>query len=68
MSVFGIAEEGTQRLGGCRHRNPSPALPTACQKRIDIAYAHVREGALLHAEPLAKLSDKPGVLADGLAG
>src|SRR4029453_14129754 len=64
----GIAEEGPQRLGGCRHGNPTPALPAARQKRIDVTHAHVREGVLLGAEPLAKLVDKPRVLTDGLAG
>ncbi len=66
--VCGIAEEGPQRLGGCRHGNPTPALPADRQKRIYVAYAHVREGVRLGAEPLAKLVDKPCVLTDGLAG
>src|SRR5262249_10866355 len=66
--VCGIAEEGPQRLGGCCHGNPTPALPTARQKGIDVPHAHVREGVRLGAEPLAKLVDKPRVLTNGRPG
>jgi hypothetical protein len=38
------------------------------EERIDIAHGDLREGALREAEPLSKLSRKPGVLTDDLTG
>src|SRR5215471_1559227 len=68
LPVFGIAEEGPQRLGGGSDRYPTPAVPAGQEERIDVTHRDSHEGALMCAPPLAKLSHKPRVGVEGFAG
>src|SRR5512138_3506655 len=68
LPVFGITEEGPQRLGGGGYRHPTPAVPAGQEERIDVTHRDSSEGALMGAPPLAKLSHKPRVGTEGFAG
>jgi len=68
LVVFGIPEEGSQRLGGRRHGDATAVLPMEGQKPINVADGHGGEGTLLGTEPLTKPPRIPGVLPNGFAG